>query len=169
LNWTLPRGWTVGASYYVSRNTGRTPLEVESPIPGPPQYVERRTDDEGVYVNLRYEWRAGTRSAPLAGAPGVGSGGVTGVLYLDENDNGLHDAGEGGAANVVVLLNGRFAARTDPEGRFEFPSVAAGSHVLTVVPDNLPLPWIFPPAAGVSVEVGVRDRIFVPLAAQRLR
>jgi hypothetical protein len=62
------------------------------------------------------------------------------------------------------MLNGRFAARTDSEGRFEFPSVAVGTHVVTVVPDNIPLPWTMPNDGRTSVEVGVRDRSFVTWA-----
>jgi hypothetical protein len=169
LSWMVRSGWTVAASYYLNRTSGETPLEVESPIPDDPAIVRQDLDDQGIYLSVRYEWRAGTRQAPLAGAPGGGSGRITGVLFLDENDNGRRDAGEAGAAKVIVLLNGRFPARTDAEGRFEFPSVAAGSHLLTVVPDNLPLPWTFGTPGGVRVPVGVRDRVFVPLAAQRLR
>jgi hypothetical protein len=169
LNWVVRRGWTVSGNYYVNRNTGRVPLEVSSPIPGAPTFIDQSFDDQGFYFSLRYEWQAGTRSAPLAGLPGTGSGGLAGVLFLDANDNGRQDAGEGGAANVTVLLNGRFPARTDAEGRFEFPAVAAGSHVLTVVPDNLPLPWMFPTPGGIKVEVGVRGRTFAALPVQRMR
>jgi len=125
LNWTFAKGWAMGANYYVSRNTWRTPLEVTSPIPGFPTVENQRSDDEGFFVNVRYQWRAGSRTTPLEGALGRGSGSINGVLFLDENDNGLFDAGEAGAPNVVVLLNGRFAARTNSEGRFEFPSVGA--------------------------------------------
>jgi hypothetical protein len=90
-------------------------------------------------------------------------------MFLDENDNGRMDAGETGVPNVVILLNGRFAARTNAEGRFEFPSVAAGSHELRVVPDNVPLPWNAPDDGRTSIEVGVRERVFVTLGAQRQR
>lgn len=169
LSWMFARGWTVGANYYVSRNTWRTPLTVTSPIDDLPAFEEQRIDDQGFYITLRHEWQAGSRSVPLAGAPGVGSGSVHGFLFLDENDNGRMDAGESGAPNVVVLLNGRFAARTNAEGRFEFPSVAAGEHVLSVVADNVPLPWTVPNEGRTTIEVGVRERVFVTLGAQRQR
>ncbi len=169
LNWAFATGWTMGANYYVSRNTWRTPFEVTSPIPGFPSGVEQRSDDEGYFVSVRYQWQAGSRTSALGGGRGQGSGSLSGVLFLDENDNGRFDAGEVGAPNVVVLLNGRFAARTNPQGRFEFPAVAAGTHELTVVQDNLPLPWTVSAENRTSVKVGVRDATFVTIAARRLR
>ena len=156
LNWAFAAGWTLGANYYVSRNSWRTPFEVISPIPGVPSVIDQRSDDEGFFVSVRYQWQAGSRSSALGGGPGRGSGSVSGVLFLDENDNGRFDAGEVGAPNIVVLLNGRFAARTNAQGRFEFPAVAAGNHALTVVPDNLPLPWTLPTDDRTSINVGVR-------------
>jgi hypothetical protein len=94
---------------------------------------------------------------------------VIGVLFLDENDNGRRDAGEAGAANVVILLDGRFAARTDADGRFVFPAVVAGDHFLVVVPDNLPLAWSIPADARMNLQVGVRDQTRIELSARRLR
>jgi hypothetical protein len=170
LNWRFARGWTVGANYYVSQNTWRAPLGITSPIDELPLFAERRTDDQGYYVSVRYEWQAGSRATPLGGAgTGTGSGSVHGFLFLDENDNGLMDAGEPGAPNVTVLLNGRFPTRTNAEGRFEFPSVAAGDHELRVVPDNIPLPWTVTDDGRTRIEIGVRERTFVALAARRQR
>lgn len=169
LNWAFATGWTTSANYYLSRNTWRTPFEVDSPISGFPGGEDQRSDDEGFFVNVRYQWQAGSRNSPLEGGAGRGSGSIRGVLFLDENDNGRLDAGEVGAPNVVVLLNGRFTARTSPEGRFEFPSVGAGSHVLTVVQDNLPLPWTVQAEGRTPINVGVREQTFVTLAARRLR
>lgn len=169
LNWAFATGWTMSGNYYLSRNSWRTPFEVTSPIPGLPSGVDQRSDDEGFFVSVRYQWQAGSRTSTIGGGSGRGSGSVGGVLFLDENDNGRFDAGEVGAPNVVVLLNGRFAARTNTQGRFEFPAVAAGTHVLTVVQDNLPLPWTVPADGKTSISVGVRDQTFVTLAARRLR
>ena len=78
------------------------------------------------------------------------------------------DAGESGASNVTVLLNGRFSTRTDASGRFEFPFVAAGVHTITVPPDNLPLPWVFGDSKR-EVDVGTRSSAMVEIGARRLR
>ena len=59
---------------------------------------------------------------------------------------------------MVVRLNGRFVARTDSQGRYEFPLVAAGMHRIEVVPDNLPLPWfIDETTAQRTLQVEVRQ------------
>jgi hypothetical protein len=170
LNWMFARGWSFGANYYISQNTWRAPLGITSPIDDLPLFDERSTDDQGYYLSVRYEWQAGSRAAPLGGTgAGVGSGSVHGFLFLDENDNGIMDAGEPGAPNVQVLLNERFPARTNAEGRFEFPSVVAGDHELRVVPDNIPLPWTVTNDGRTRIEVGVRERTFVTLPARRQR
>jgi len=70
------------------------------------------------------------------------------MVYLDANYNGHYDAGEAGAPNVTVVLDGRFSVQTDATGRFDFPAVATGHHVISVVPDNLPLPWVLVGTAG---------------------
>jgi len=174
LTWRFARGWSLGANYYVSQNTWRAPLGINSPIDDLPLFDQRRTDDQGYYVSLRYEWQAGSQTAPLGGTgtgtgPGRGSGSLHGFLFLDENDNGIMDAGEPGAPNVLVLLNSRYPARTNAEARFEFPSVVAGSHELRIVPDNIPLPWTVTDGGRTSIEVGVRERTFVTVPASRQR
>ncbi len=69
---------------------------------------------------------------------------------------------------MTVLLDGRFSTRTDEAGRFEFPFVAVGAHRITVLPDNLPLPWSL---GDTRQEVRVEPRTMATLdfAARRLR
>lgn len=169
LNWGFARGWTASASYYQNRSDGRFQYTVQSPVVIDPTYETYERNDSGLYLSVRYDWRAGSPTAPLGGGPGMGSGRINGVLFLDENENDRFDAGEAGAANVVVMLDGRFAVRTDAAGRFEFPSVAAGNHFLGVVADNLPLAWSVPAEAKFSVRVGVREQSRVELPARRQR
>jgi len=131
--------------------------------------AEERIDDRGVLLILRYETRAGSMAAPLGGNPGSGAGRVAGMVFLDANEDGRFAAGEQGAANVTVVLDGRYSTRTDAQGRFEFPAVAAGTHRITVMPDNLPLPWALLNDGRVEIDVSVRGTVNVDMPAQRLR
>ena len=78
---------------------------------------------------------------------------LPGVVFLDANNNGHADAGEAGAPNVTVVLDGRFSVQTDANGRFAFPVVATGHHIIVVVPDNLPLPWTLLNNGRAEIEV----------------
>lgn len=169
ISWAFARGWTAGANLYMNRVSGRVPLTVESPIQGEDPYERLQSDDQGVFAYIRYEWRAGSAAAPLGGKAGSGAGSVVGMIFLDANDNGRFDAGEAGAANVVVLLDGRFPARTDADGRFVFPAVVAGQHFLTLMPDNLPLPWTVPQEVRNEFQVSVRGQTHVEIPARRFR
>ena len=166
LNWRLSAHWSVAATYYDNRDD-TAKLFVLDPLiptvnPGPAQRTR------AVYVTLRFEDRAGTPIAPLGGRPGSAAGSLAGYVFLDTNDNGRRDAGESGAANVTVLLDRRFSARTDDAGRFEFPFVAAGAHTISVLPDNLPLPWVVE-GDRREISVSARESAVVEIAARRLR
>ncbi len=158
----LPR-WSLVATYYDNRSDSQpfatiapvVPIETVLPVPR----------DRAIFVTVRYEDHAGTPVAPLGGAPGSGAGTVRGMIFYDANDNGRRDANESGAANVTVLLDGRFATRTDNEGRFEFPFVASGPHALSVVPDNLALPYSIPKEGRREVAVRTRETSMIEIPA----
>jgi hypothetical protein len=168
LNWSFAPGWTASAIYYQNRLHRRTPVDAVSPIPDPIDFIEESADERGYYLTVRYDWQAGSRTVPIGGPAGRGAGRISGVIYLDANDNGRMDAGEIATPNVVVLLDGRFAARTDGGGRFVFPTVAPGDHYVTVVPDNLPLPWTVQDDRRFEVRVEARDDARVEIPARRL-
>jgi hypothetical protein len=165
----LSRHWQILATYYDSRVGSWTPLTVQSPLAPPIVASLPAIDERGVFLTLRYQRAAGSHFAPLGGAPGSGSGEISGIVYLDSNYNGRIDAGEAGVANVTVVLDGRFSVQTDTGGRFSFPVVAAGHHVVTVVSDNLPLPWAMVNEGRTEIEVATRQRTDVSIGAQRLR
>src|SRR5439155_932850 len=137
LTWQVARAWSVLASYYENRVGSWTPLVVTSPLAPPTPAVIAAAGERGVFLTVRYQEARGAHFVPLGGMPGSGSGRLSGVVYLDMNENGRYDAGESGAANVAVILDGRFSVRSDSNGRFDFPAVAAGHHVLSVQADNL--------------------------------
>jgi len=169
LIWQLAPGWSLFGTYYENRIGSWTPLVVTSPLAPATPTVVPAMGQRGVFLTIRYQAARGAHFAPLGGSPGAGAGRLTGVIYLDANENGRFDAGETGAANVTVILDGRFSTRTDANGRFDFPAVAAGHHVLRVQGDNLPLPWTLADEGRTEVEVGTRDRVDVNIGAVRLK
>src|SRR3984885_3038117 len=169
LTWQLSQAWEILATYYDSRIGSWTSLTVESPLTPPVATPVAGVAERGIFLTFCYRRAGGSHFAPLGGAPGAGSGEITGIVFPDANNNGHADAGEAGAPNVTVVLDGRFSVRTDANGRFVFPVVATGHHIITVVPDNLPLPWILVDDGRAQVEVTTRDRTEIDMAAQRPR
>ena len=169
LNWRFAPSWTLSAYVYQNNTSALNQLVVNSPIGNPALSDTQRLNDRGVFLSLRYEFSAGASSAPLGGRPNDGAGHVSGTLYLDQNDDGRMDAGERGAPNLTVVLDGKFVTRTDASGRFEFAQVVAGRHVITVLPDNLPLPWKLKNEGRQEFNVDVRGSTVLEIGAFPMR
>jgi hypothetical protein len=169
LNYQLSRWWSLAADYYENRVGSWTQLVITSPLAPPTAQPVSGIGARGVFLTLRYQEARGAHFAPLGGAAGAGSGSLSGVVYLDANENGRFDAGETGAANVMVVLDGRYAVRTDNNGRYSFPAVAAGHHVLTVSSDNLPLPWVLTNSGRTELQVYTRESTTVDIGALRMK
>ncbi len=167
LTWQLTRSWQVLATYYDSRIGSWTPPMVLSPLAPPGSNIVPAIEERGVFLTIRYMRASGSHFAPLGGAPGSAAGAISGVVFLDANNNARFDAGEVGAPNVTVVLDGRFSLQTDANGRFDFPVVAAGHHVVTVISDNVPLPWVLLNEGRVELDVSTRGRTEIAVAAQR--
>lgn len=164
LVWKLDARWSVEGNFIVSRGKVEQVLPLD-PLAPAPERLFLQNDTNSVFLVLRYEDRAGTRSAPLGGSPRTGGGGIEGVVFLDANRSGEQEAGETGASGVTVYLDGRYAVRTDSQGRFSFPFVAPGLRVITVLNETLPLPWETGERAETRIEVIVREtaRISIPV------
>lgn len=164
--WRVAPGWSLQTNVYAIQGSNNALNLAQSPLAAP-TVQPLTTNDSGIFVMLRYEQSAGSARVPSGGAPGQAAGRLAGSVFLDENQNGRREAGEQGAVNVTVLLDGRFAAQTDALGRFEFAYVAAGSHVLTVISDNLPLPWGLLKDGRTEIRVFTRDSTTVNIGATR--
>ncbi len=166
LVWRIAQRWSLVATYYDNHSetapftSTLTPLIPLEPLASIPR-------DRAFFLNVRYEDHAGTPVAPLGGPPGSGAGTLLGYVYYDANDNGRHDANEQGAANLTVVLDGRFATRTDKDGRFEFGLIAAGPHHVAVIPDNLALPYSISGDGRREVMVRTRETTNLDIAATR--
>ena len=162
--WRIDTRWSIEGQF--NRSLGRSSSLPLDPLAPPPTVLT--SGDRSFYAVLRYEWQAGSRQTPLGGRLRDGGGRVEGVVYLDGNRSGTREASEQGAGNVTVLLDNRYTVRTDAQGRFEFPFVAAGRHTLTVRNDTLPLPWSVVGDGQVTVEVQVRGDSQLSIPVQRM-
>ena len=168
VNWALSPRWSLTASLYQNQGTQRSPFELD-PLGQDPLFM-RLPRERSAFLVLRYERDAGRMRAVIGGAPGAATGSVGGSVFLDDNDDGNFNAAETSVANLTVILDGRYAVRTDSQGRFEFQDVAVGEHTLTVMPDNLPLPWFIDEArAEQGIEVRVREDMRIDIPASRPR
>ncbi|QNK69935.1 SdrD B-like domain-containing protein [Variovorax sp. PAMC26660] len=149
----LAPGWRLG--FAASFNQARAAL-VPTTFSGTNLY---RSQEKSAYIYLRWEGSTGTayQTAGMRGN-GAGGGSVSGHVFFDANRDGLQQAGEGGVAGVEVLLDGRYRAITDRDGRFEFPLVTTGRHQLTLTLESVPLPWGARGDSGVSVDVPLRGQ-----------
>jgi hypothetical protein len=163
----MTRRWLLTAAFYQSTGSQRSPFVIDPLVTEQPFISLPR--DRSVFLTLRYERNAGRPQGMLGGAVGNGpAGSVSGSVFLDENGDGVRSASEQPAQNVTVLLDGRFAVRTDSLGNFAFPRVSAGSHSLAVVPDNLPLPWSLRDGdAQRTIRIEVRGSARVDFGARR--
>jgi hypothetical protein len=169
LVWRITPRWSLVGTYYDNRvETPLLPFIGVGPIiPVEPAVVVPR--DRAIFLSVRYEDHAGSPMAPLGGRPGTGAGTLVGYIFYDANDDGRRGANENGAANVTVVLDGRYAVRTGTDGRFEFPLVAAGPHSLSVIPDNLALPYAVSEDGRRDVVVRTRETTTLEIPAQRVK
>ena len=144
-------GWRLGLQ--ASMNEARVDVSGAQP-------VVTRSSDKSVFLYVRFEGSSGRpyQSLGLRSKNSAGGGSISGQVFFDANRDGEQQAGELGAPNVEVVLDGRYRTTTDRDGRFEFPIVPTGDHRLTLVLETVPLPW------GVALERG--REVNVPLRGQ---
>lgn len=166
--WQATRDWTLAARYTHASGQDPQATQVVSALTAAMTTATEPTPaNRSLQLIARYEWRAGSATVPLGGTRGAGAGRLSGTVYFDQDGNGRREATEAGVPNITVILDGRFAARTDAQGRYEFPWVVAGEHTVQVQPDNVPLPWNPQKRDGVKTVVVVRGHAVEDFALQR--
>jgi hypothetical protein len=128
------------------------------------------TDFDGtertVFLSVRRDMTSGRpfdRYGVDSGKTGYGN--VTGVVFFDENRDGVRQAGERAAAGVYVYLDRRYQKSTDRDGRFDFTPVPVGQHTISIALEDLPLPWGLDDEGPrpVSVDIRARTSVSIPL------
>ncbi|HTT68425.1 MAG TPA: carboxypeptidase-like regulatory domain-containing protein [Gemmatimonadales bacterium] len=96
-------------------------------------------------------WDPRTRLVKTGDAAALDRSGVSGVLFRDDNGNGVQDPGEPGLPDIPIRVGG-LAAQTDSEGRFAvwglFPTEPVQIDVDTL---SLPDPHMLLPAPVIRV------------------
>lgn len=128
------------------------------------------TEFEGIertlFLSVRREMTSGRSFERVGRDTGkTGYGTVEGVLFYDENRDGVRQPGEAVAAGIYVYLDRRYQRLTDRDGRFEFAPVPVGEHRLSIAQEDLPLPWGLEDEAPRVLDVQVRrpTGIAIPL------
>ena len=168
--WQPVYDWTLALRY--TRSRGQEPLQplvVSGLTAATLQTLPVLLTNSSIQLLLRYQGRAGASIAPLGGLPGTGAGGLSGAVFFDTDANGRREASEAGVAGVSVILDRRYVTRTDAQGRYDFPFVAAGQHLIEVSADNVPLPWSPVLREPVATTVLVRQQTTLDFAVQRDR
>ncbi len=168
VNWQLSTRWRLSGTLYQNQGSQRSPFNLD-PLADPNAFTSLPRD-RAIYIALHYAHASGHRQQVLGGNVDSPAGSIAGSVFLDDNGDGIRSAAELPAANVTVILDDRFQARTDAQGRFEFPNAASGTHHIEIMTDNLPLPWFIDSNESVrSIEVEVRRRTVVDIGAKRQR
>ena len=81
--------------------------------------------------------------------------GIYGVVFLDKNGNGTPDQGDEFVHSLRMVLDGKIAQMSEPQGAYFFSNVSPGRHVLTLDIKTLPLKYI--PLVKLQNEVNVAE------------
>ena len=131
--------------------------------------TELSNEEKTLLFSVRYRESRGRPYVLLgqqAGAHGYGD--ITGLVFYDGNGDGIRQAGEPVAKDVVVYLDKRHVTTTDSDGRYRFEHIAVGEHDLTLALEDLPLPWGLLDDAPRQVTVDIRASSEVNFALRRI-
>lgn len=149
--------WQMSPNWYTSLSANYNETTTDASTSGFFN-TDNNVKTDGLWLTLGYAKTSG-RPYPNFGTRNgsSGLGGISGVVFFDENRDGIRQVGEKLVQGVVLLLDGRYEARTDNRGRFEYRPVPTGNHHVRLAVEDLPLPWGLDDESPVQVEVRVRQ------------
>ncbi len=159
MDWRFARNWRVG----LELNWNSLKLDQQVAL-----FDDR--DETSVFFTLGYDLQSGRPIQVLGGTPGDsgGSGAIVGLVFYDDNGDGVQQPGERGAQGISIRLDGRYLRVTRADGKFDFDPVAAGGHSLRLGLEDVPLPWGLLDERPIGVDVAVRFETEVAIPLMRL-
>jgi len=111
----------VGVGWFRNGGTGLN-IALTTALPGPRVGVRTNTNSQSgtygmMFVNGSMVYDRDGRALRWTDGGDLGRAGITGILFLDENANGVRDDGESGIPNIPLHIGGWYA-ETDASGRF---------------------------------------------------
>lgn len=94
-----------------------------------------------------------------------GAGRIKGVVFLDENNDGILQIHEKRINGIRLLLNGSHTAVSNSEGEFEYNNISPGDHNIFINESQLPLPFTTgeKQETDVFIELRKTSEVFIPL------
>ncbi|MFP4472580.1 MAG: SdrD B-like domain-containing protein [Candidatus Omnitrophota bacterium] len=165
-----PRGIVTGRVYKDISADGKYDEKQDQGIPGVKVQVGRDetvTDDEGWYstqtradwVNVSLDFKTLPEGFVVNSEPVqkvlishgqvftadfaiVSQSGIHGVVFVDDNRNGIPDRGEKTVPDVRLILDGDISVRTDQKGGYFFKNIAEGTHTVKLDIQTVPLQYL---------------------------
>lgn len=166
LDHRLSKQWQLEASleHNMDNAADAESVGVNTPVV-PDATTEATTQDTALYFALRYQ---DTKGTPL-NAAGRRSGKIRGVVFFDENNDGVMQPLEKPAANMTVrLVDSGLPVVTNRSGEFEFIQAPVGEHELSLAEENIPLPWGLADDARYTVTIALRQTRVINIPLVRL-
>jgi hypothetical protein len=119
------------------------------------------------YVHGTVQWDEAAGRLRAGAMPALERSGVSGSVFLDENGNGIRDAGEPGVAGVRVMVEGR-SVTTDAQGRYMADNLLPfESTRISIHAPSIPNPTWLPLHAVIDVPLAPSSFRRLDLALQR--
>lgn len=160
--WTFLRNWY--ASLSANYNTATYDIDSAGLL-----IRSQTAGSNSLWLSFGYSKASGRPHQTFGRANGLaGTGRISGQVFMDENRDSIRQPTERAAAGVTVLLDGRFEARTDAQGRYSFAPVPTGRHEVRVLTEDVPLPWGLEDERARPVEIGFRREAYMAFPLRRI-
>ena len=144
-NLTLAMNWQISKYWNLDVNATFTDLENRDPVIAQIANafgIPVDGNETTLLVKLRYARSKGSPLTPVGRVRAkLGYGQILGIVFLDENEDGIRQPSERLVTGLTIFLDRSFPTLTDASGGFIYAPVSVGEHEISLALEDLPLPW----------------------------